>query len=929
MLRFRSGLVLIVAALSWNGAPAQAPDCALPKLCFWVDDDTCGRCLDSNDNPTATTCTGVDSACLGIGNNVCGGTCANDANRSCFTDPDCNAVGGVCNMPRVGDGLDPAAGGTPYCRVQRAYDGARQTTSRDNVHILVVREGTYQECVSASGFVEDGLGLWDPNLSEDLPVEILAEDFLLNGRNDRTIIDGTLRCDGITTPAGATVSFGGTGAALTGFTIQGGTRSGVFAQGQVSITNNLIQGNQSELGGGVYLLTASCYYSQVDPISVQALIADNVIEDNSAAAPDAAVELGCQFCIAGGSVAPCGTGSGGGIFAAADDRLGCGTSDAVEIRGNTVLDNTAENINFDPCSGQCSLSGAACQEPDVPCPIDEGDCVPQLRYTASGGGIYATTNSEQNRSASVVLTQNLIAGNSIAADSTEGYGGGVYAVSFGFGTDTIEISENCVGGTDLANCTSNAFSGNSATLHGGGIAARARPLDDGRHTMNIHDNTVTGNAADRDGGGLELLTEAITLGAGLAGDFVRLSMTGNVVTDNTSGRDGGGIKAVSDIRRTTLADAAELTHSIDGNVVQNNTSFLGGAGAILIPIADADDFDTGVCGPNSAPAESRIDFARNLVADNVATAEGGLCAFSGQTCLVDANCVPSGDFCFTDGLCFFGGLACAGDEDCPDFCDPITIIGGGILTLPLTFGAATATVMIDETTVAGNTIGSNGFVAGIEAQATTEPDCLTGFDLGASRLLIDRTIVSDSLCPTSQQCIGVGGVIQGILTAVAASSSVFGHTPNYESSLFPSDPPAGNITGDPQVAAPTYFPDACSPVFAGFCHGNLAPCDVDADCSGACSIDSDNPLEACPAAACPNGTCLTRCVDAVGFYANPDSTGDGAVDGQEILGIAASFGAEEGTDNRFDPAYDINHNGSNDGVDLSFFTTEFGEICEP
>ena len=148
--------------------------------------------------------------------------------------------------------------------------------------------------------------------------------------------------------------------------------------------------------------------------------------------------------------------------------------------------------------------------------------------------------------------------------------------------------------------------------------------------------------------------------------------------------------------------------------------------------------------------------------------------------------------------------------------------------------------------------------------------------------------------------------------------------------MFASDPPPGNGSGDPQLAAQTYFPAACSPVYERFCHGDLSSCDIDSDCGSFCSAVSDNPLTACTDnAGCPNGKCIQDCVDAAGFYANPDVTGDGAVDGQEILAIAASNGAVEGVDPRFDDAVDINRNGMNDGEDLAFFTSEFGEVCAP
>lgn len=912
-MSLRAVWALLFVALVATGAMAgSGPDCSPPNFCLWVDDDACGRCFDAqcdngaicqvdgdcagigsglcnHDASTWKTCT-VDAECTGIGLAQCWGLCNNDRTTGCQFDVDCAAVGGTCDTSPVGTGTP----GDPFCRIQRAYNGATNSdppTSPSNPIIVAVQPGDYSECIVAWGFVEDGFGEWDPVLSRDLPVEMVAVDYLVNGDNTSTVIDGTATCGpDVEDPLvpGSTVKIGGTGARLEGFTITGAAQSGVFAQGEVTITNNVISGNQSDLGGGVYLLTASCYYE----VLVDAVISNNVIENNDSAAPLSALVPDCQVCA---SVAPCGTGDGGGIFAAVDDRLNCGTTtDHVDITGNTVRFNTVTNFNPDYCTAICENSPdpdnpTPCDQLALPCPTGQGPCVAQLPYTASGAGIFVLTDSQSLRSAGATITQNLIAGNSITssppAQFSEGYGGGIYAVTFGYGADTIDIADNCVGGDDV-DCSVAAGTGNSSTLDGGGISARARPFQDGAHRINIHGNKVVGNAAGRDGGGLELLTEVIELGAGTpTGDAAVLTTSGNEIADNTSDRDGGGVKAVSDVRRT-VSSTAEMGLTLTGNSIHDNTSGLGAGGVLAIPIADYDDVTGGLCGANPSPAESRIDVVQNLIVDNTASA-------------TDPN---------------------------------IDVIGGGILALPLTFGEARATVRIDQTTVAGNTIGSNGIVGGVEAQAITRPDCLTQTLLGSSHLVLDRTIVANNTCPNSLQCIGVGGPPPqvDVLIASAASCDVFGHSPNYESSLFPSSPPPGNISGNPQLDAGTYFPAACSPVFARFCHGSLASCDVDGDCGQFCSASADVPFDPCTVDGdCPNGTCLQRCVDEVGFYANPDTTGDGAIDGQEVLGIAASFGAEQGVDPRYDPSVDINRNGMNDGDDLSFFTSEFGQVCQP
>ena len=131
-----------------------------------------------------------------------------------------------------------------------------------------------------------------------------ALEFLRTGVNDEsTTIDGTGKCDSaVATPLepDSTLKIGGTGTKLEGFKITGGGKSGVFAQGDVTITNNVIRGNDAELGGGIYLLTASCYYSyDNDPeVDVSAVIAENLIEDNHSKAPPTASDVRLlEFCV--------------------------------------------------------------------------------------------------------------------------------------------------------------------------------------------------------------------------------------------------------------------------------------------------------------------------------------------------------------------------------------------------------------------------------------------------------------------------------------------------------------------------------------------------------------------------------------------------------------------------------------------------------
>ena len=536
-------------------AGGAGPDCDPPNFCIWADVSTCGRCFSGvceadgltacqldgdclsagggiclNDATQWRTCTLAlgdpfgSAECAGVGIGQCWGTCVNDPRVACLADFDCTDVGGACDIEPIGAGTEA----DPFCRIQRAYNGARQTTTPQNPVIIPVNPGTYPECVTAWGFVADEDGFWDDKLSEDRPVELIAVDWLASGDNTTTVIDQSqaLVQDGaqFVECGGAALRIGGTGASVEGFTITGGDDAGVFARGGVTITNNVIEGNDSELGGGVYGVTASCYYS--DNVSME--ITNNRIEGNNATAPLFALRPECQICT---RPAPCGTGDGGGVFVSLNDKLDCGTNDAVDISNNEILNNTVTNFNPDPCtaiclnSGTCSISATSCIDDndcptdenceflsctDVPptCPDGQGPCEATLPLTANGGGIALVSEISTGQIASATITQNLISGNSIEQDPfSEGYGGGIYVVSLGLGEESVEISENCIGGSDRSDCENSTPNGNFSTLDGGGISARVRPFAAGLHQFTIEDNTVMANTADRDGGGMELLTE--------------------------------------------------------------------------------------------------------------------------------------------------------------------------------------------------------------------------------------------------------------------------------------------------------------------------------------------------------------------------------------------------------------------------------------
>jgi hypothetical protein len=61
----------------------------------------------------------------------------------------------------------------------------------------------------------------------------------------------------------------------------------------------------------------------------------------------------------------------------------------------------------------------------------------------------------------------------------------------------------------------------------------------------------------------------------------------------------------------------------------------------------------------------------------------------------------------------------------------------------------------------------------------------------------------------------------------------------------------------------------------------------------------------------------------------PDATGDGVVDGIDILRLAVAFGAfaADPPPSRFDPSVDFDSDGDNDGADLSYLAALYARSC--
>jgi hypothetical protein len=228
-----------------------------------------------------------------------------------------------------------------------------------------------------------------------------------------------------------------------------------------------------------------------------------------------------------------------------------------------------------------------------------------------------------------------------------------------------------------------------------------------------------------------------------------------------------------------------MSLKIEDNTIRNNFSQVGGAGALLLVLSDADPESVGgPCLPaTQLPASGTIEFNRNLVTGNHANNLTGF------------------------------------DE-----------VGAGILTIPSTFGEANATIRISDSTLAGNTITTNfDSSGGLETLPFADPDC--DGTLSAKVIVdLDRSIVDGN------HGFGVGGtpldvgVPPGTLEVPLTNSFLFGNQRGaVMTALYPGIGPS-NSQQDPNLNG-NFAPAACSQVFSSrVCDGEVTTCVDDLDC---------------------------------------------------------------------------------------------------
>jgi len=600
-----------------------------------------------------------------------------------------------------------------------------------------------------------------------------------------TTIDATgLNC---TTPGGfptGAVRIGGFASAIEGFRITGGSNSGLVAIGEVTITNNLVENNVAGIGGGLYLYPNPCAYGAADIV-----VSGNTIRNNAAVFRD--------------DLRP---GIGGGVYVhGVAPGGGCAGNVTVRLENNTIAGNNSD---------------------------------------ASGGGIFAFTNTALGQSSSVTITQSTIDNNAAGSletysngDYVLGFGGGMYVSTYGYGFETIEVSSNQV-------------RGNSSEFDfGGGVSASVQATIPSNQTVRVQNNAVTGNSADIAGGGIEAFLSVIDLPAT---DTARVVVEGNTVTGNSANLGGAGVIARASSARS-LSGNAEIR--IEGNRVSANTSAFFGGGVEINVSADSDPDDG--FGP-ILPTSMRVTLENNRI---------------------DGNQVISGQ-------------------------NPPDGTAGGVFAFLNSRGDATATARLRLNTIHDNTIDDPAGVGGVYAESETSLD--TGGNEGFAALELDSSIVTQNdriavggPLPGSVGIFTTGGTAN--FDVDVEYSDFFGNTgANFDTWVVPG---LANLFVDPLLAATTLAPAECSPALdAGDPTFSFA--DEPAPDGGRVNMGhTGGTAQATPSLADVNGDGIVDGIDVVRlsvsfnsatsqtrFNAAADFDSSGQVDGTDLAFLAGDFG---------------------------------------
>ncbi len=177
-------------------------------------------------------------------------------------------------------------------------------------------------------------------------------------------------------------------------------------------------------------------------------------------------------------------------------------------------------------------------------------------------------------------------------------------------------------------------------------------------------------------------------------------------------------------------------------------------------------------------------------------------------------------------------------------------------------------------------------------------------------LIVNSSIVSDNdgtqlggPAPGTGGIITPGGGTEFDTTGVA-NSDFYDMTGNNLAAWI--TPGQGNIFTDPLLDPVTFVPEACSP-----------------------TIDTADPALAVGQEPKPNGGLanMGHTGTTPSAARSPaDVTGDGEIDGVDVVRISVAFGSMTG-EPRFNSTVDFDDSGLVDGADLAILASDFGLVC--
>lgn len=327
-------------------------------------------------------------------------------------------------------------------------------------------------------------------------------------------------------PDNTTLNAIGTGSRVLRISNINSTGGDITVEGFTIINGTAAETDYNGKGAGLYLLS----YATSGTKSGNIAVTKNIIRDNDAVY------------------------QGGGVYAESRSVTSTGSAGTITISYNTIQDNTASGESY-----------------------------------ASGGGIFAESYSNPDKSSHVSILSNQIIGNS----ST--YGGGVYAYSYGGG-----------GSGDITVQDNNVQDNTAAGGNGGGIYAGSHSTEEAADSgkVTVRGNTVKGNAASggnnlgkgggvyaysgcaNSGNGGDVILKGNTIkenhgrnGGGVYGETTSYSGIGgdlrfesNMMCGNTSGRDGAGLRLLAGTNSNTAGDMIFINNIIAGNRTAENYS---------------------------------------------------------------------------------------------------------------------------------------------------------------------------------------------------------------------------------------------------------------------------------------------------------------------------------------------------------------------